>query len=219
MRGPGYYQPGPFFVKKYVLTCLVGSWAGAASAQAPADAPPAHKLPVRFGLRLGLNYSNTNFNMGEPKPVVPIGTKWKTGFVVGALVEVGLSEHLALQQEYLYAQQRGEVRGGARYQLHYLSLPLLLKYRVLPRLAVVAGPQFDLMLKAQQELSGQTTDITHDTEERGLGATAGLEMSLWRNLGLSARYLQGLNHVGIGQRSAVQEFKWQSVQVAAEIRF
>jgi hypothetical protein len=132
---------------------------------------------------------------------------------------VGLSEHLALQQEYLYSQQSGEISGGARYQMQYLSLPLLLKYRIVPRLAVVAGPQFDLMLKAQQEVQGQTINITHDTEERGLGATAGLEVTIWRNLGLSARYLQGLNHVGIGQRSAVQEFKWQSVQVAAEVRF
>lgn len=198
---------------------LLSSGSYAASAQAPAEAPPARKLPVSFGLRLGLNYSNTNFNMGEPKPVVPVDTKWKTGFVVGALVEVGLSEHLALQQEYLYSQQSGEISGGARYQLQYLSLPLLLKYRIVPRLAVVAGPQFDLMLKAQQEVQGQTVNITHDTEERGLGATAGLEVTIWRNLGLSARYLQGLNHVGIGQRSAVQEFKWQSVQVAAEVRF
>jgi opacity protein-like surface antigen len=206
-------------VKKYLFVGLLSSWSYMANAQASADAQPARKLPVSFGLRLGLNHSNTNFNMGEPKPLVPVDTKWKTGFVVGALVELGLSEHWALQQEYLFSQQSGEVSNGARYKMHYLSLPLLLKYRVLPRLAVVAGPQFDLMLKAQQEVSGQTTNITHDTEERGLGATAGLEVNLWRSLSLSARYLQGLNHVGIGQRSAVQEFKWQSVQVAAEVRF
>jgi opacity protein-like surface antigen len=206
-------------VKQYLLACLLGGGSYAASGQASADAPPARKLPVSFGLRLGLNYSNTNFNMGEPKPVVPVDTKWKPGFVAGALVEVGLSEHLALQQEYLYAQQSGEIKNGARYRLQYLSLPLLLKYRVLPHLAIVAGPQFDLMLKAQQEVGGQTTDSTHDTEERGFSATAGLEVSILRNLSLSARYLQGLNHVGIGQRSAVQEFKWQSVQLAAEVRF
>jgi opacity protein-like surface antigen len=206
-------------VKKYLFVGLLSSWSYMANAQALADAQPARKLPVSFGLRLGLNHSNTNFNMGEPKPLVPVDTKWKTGFVVGALVELGLSEHWALQQEYLFSQQSGEVSNGARYKMHYLSLPLLLKYRVLPRLAVVAGPQFDLMLKAQQKVGGQTTNITHDTEERGLGATAGLELSLWRSLSLSARYLQGLNHVGIGQRSAVQEFKWQSVQVAAEVRF
>jgi opacity protein-like surface antigen len=151
---------------------------------------------------------------------VPVETTWQTGFLVGALVQVDFTQKLALQQEYLLVQQGGKVNSSnTQYRLRYLSLPLLLKYRVVPRLALVAGPQFDLLLDARQETAGQTTGITHDTEERGLGATAGLEVQLWRGLNLSARYLQGLNHVGIGQRSAVQEFKWQSAQVAAEVRF
>lgn len=199
---------------------MLSGWALSASAQRPAETPVTRRLPVSFGLRLGLNQSNTNFNQGEPKPTVPVETTWRTGFVVGALVQVDLSKKLALQQEYLLAQQGSEVRGtNTRYRLRYLSLPLLLKYRVVPRVALVAGPQFDLLLDARQETAGQTTNITHDTEERGLGATAGLEVQLWRSLSLSARYLQGVNHVGLGQRSAVQEFKWQSAQVAAEIRF
>jgi opacity protein-like surface antigen len=207
-------------VKHYLYVALLSSWSLAASAQTPADAPSGRKLPVRFGLRLGLNHSNTNFNQGEPKPTVPVETTWQTGFLVGALVQVDLANKLALQQEYLLVQQGGKVNNSnTQYRLRYLSLPLLLKYRVVPRLALVAGPQFDLLLDARQETAGQTTGITHDTEERGLGATAGLEVQLWRGLSLSARYLQGLNHVGIGQRSAVQEFKWQSAQVAAEVRF
>lgn len=207
-------------MKQYVYLSLLSGWALTASAQNPADAPAARKLPVSFGLRLGPNSSNTNFNQGEPKPAVPVETSWQTGFLVGALVQVDLTKKLALQQEYLLVQQGGAIRStDTQYRLRYLSLPLLLKYRVVPRLALVAGPQFDLLLDAAVKANGQTTDITHDTEERGLGATAGLELQLWRSLRLSARYLQGLNHVGIGQRSAVQEFRWQSVQVAAEVRF
>jgi opacity protein-like surface antigen len=207
-------------VKHHLYVGLLSSWSLAASAQTLADAPSVRKLPVRFGLRLGLTHSNTNFNQGEPKPTVPVETTWQTGFLVGALVQVDFTQKLALQQEYLLVQQGGKVNStNTQYRLRYLSLPLLLKYRVVPRLALVAGPQFDLLLDAQQETAGQTTGITHDTEERGLGATAGLEVQLWRGLSLSARYLQGLNHVGIGQRSAVQEFKWQSAQVAAEVRF
>jgi opacity protein-like surface antigen len=207
-------------VKQYLVACLLGGLSRTASAQMPPKTPPVRRLPVSFGLRLGLNQSNTNFNQGEPKPAVPVATTWKTGFLVGALVQVDLTKKLALQQEYLFAQQGGEVSStNTRYRLRYLSLPLLLKYRVVPRLVLVAGPQFDLLLDARQETAGQTTDITHDTEERGLGATAGLEVQLWGGLSLSARYLQGLNHVGIGQRSAVQEYKWQSAQLAAEFRF
>lgn len=120
----------------------------------------------------------------------------------------------------MFAQLSGEVsNGGSRYTLRYLSLPLLLRYALAPKVALVAGPQFDLLIEAQQDTNDQTTNITHDTEERGIGATAGVEVSLLKNLSLNARYLQGLNHIGIGQRSAVQEFKFQSAQITLDVRF
>jgi opacity protein-like surface antigen len=188
----------------------------AAALQQPTPRKPA----VSFGIKLGANYSNTNFNQGSPKPPTPVATTWKAGFVAGFLVQIMLPHRLAIQQEYLFSQVSGEVSsGGAQYTLRYLSLPLLLKYTLVPRVAVVAGPQFDLLIQAQQKASSQTTDITHDTEERGIGATAGVEVSLSKNLSLNARYLQGLNHIGIGQRSAVQEFKLQSVQLTLDARF
>ncbi len=199
---------------------LLLGWALAASAQHPYRAARVRKLPVSFGLRLGFNYSNTNFNQGAPVPATPVATNWQPGFLAGALVQLDLTNQLALQQEYAFAQQGGEVQStGTRYRMRYLSLPLLLKYRVAERLALVAGPQFDLMIVASSIVSGQVDDITHDTEDRAVGAVAGLEVLLWRNISLSTRFLQGFNHVGIGQRSAVQEFKWQSAQVAAEVRF
>lgn len=139
--------------------------------------------------------------------------------MAGLLVQIALPHKLALQQEYLLSQVGGEIsNGGAQYTLRYLSLPLLLKYTLVPRVTLVAGPQFDLLIQAQQKVSGQTTNITHDTEERGIGAIAGLEIGLSNNLSLSARYLQGLNHIGIGQRSAVQEFKLQLVQLTLDAR-
>jgi hypothetical protein len=190
-----------------------------AASQQPAPTEAPRRLAVAVGFRLGATYSNTNFNQGVPKPVVPVETNWRPGVVAGFLVQLSVSKKLALQQEYLFSQLGGEIAaGGPRYTLRYLSLPLLLKYRVLPHLVLVAGPQADLLIQAKQKLNGLETDITHDTEERSVGATAGLEVPVGRYVSLSARYLQGLNHIGIGQRSAVQEFKFQSVQAAVEVR-
>ncbi len=153
-------------------------------------------------------------------PSGPIKTVWQPGFLAGALVQVDLSRWLSLQQEYAFSQQGGERRDSAtRYRMHYLSLPLLIKCRVSDRVALVAGPQFDLMIATTAKVNGQTKNLTHDTEDRAVGAVAGLEIRMWRNISLSTRFLQGFNHVGIGQRSAVQEFKWQSAQVATEVRF
>lgn len=217
-----------------LLTGLCGGWPQLVAAQPPAAAgslppapgpgqPPGQPAPsarvVTCGWRLGLNYANTNFNQGVPRPLVPVATTWQPGFAAGFLVQLSLSKRVAVQQEYLFSQLSGEIAdGGPHYTFRYLALPLLLKYQLLPRLTLVAGPQFDLLVQARQYQNGQTTDITHETEERGLGATAGLEVQLGRHLSLGARYLQGLNHIGIGQRPAAQEFKLQAVQAAAEFR-
>ena len=139
--------------------------------------------------------------------------------MAGLWVSIALPHHWLVQQEYAFEQLSGELVGGPRYTLRYLSLPLLLGYYVHPRVKLLAGPRFDLLVQAQQEAGGQVTDITHDTEERGLAATAGLEVALSRHLSLGARYMQGLNHIGIGQRSAVREFKFEAAQLAASVRF
>jgi hypothetical protein len=46
-----------------------------------------------------------------------------------------------------------------------------------------------------------------------------VEISLLKSLSFNVRYLQGLNHIGVGQRSAVREFKLQSVQLSLDTRF
>ncbi|WP_210519389.1 porin family protein [Hymenobacter terricola] len=175
---------------------------------------------VRFGAKVGLNVSNTNFNRGVPPPVVPVGTKWKSGIAVGFLVQVPISRAFSLQQEYLFSQMGGEITdSGTEYKFSYLSLPLLLKYGLLSRFAVFAGPQFDFLIQAKQQVSGTSLDITHDTEERSVGATAGVEYYVLKNVSLTGRYMHGLNHIGIGQRSNITEFMYESVQVAAEVKF
>ncbi|MGI4744151.1 MAG: outer membrane beta-barrel protein [Janthinobacterium lividum] len=208
---------------KYYFLLGLGSVPFALRAQSSVASslpPTTPKSGVSFGAKLGVNYSNTNFNQGSPKPVVPVATTWKTGFAGGFWVRLPVHGKFAVQQEYLFSQLSGEIsNGGPRYTLRYLSLPLLLRYALVPRVALVAGPQFDLLINSQQDSSGQKTTITHDTEERGIGATAGVEVSLLPNFSLNARYLQGLNHIGIGQRSTVQEFKFQSVQVTLDARF
>ena len=175
---------------------------------------------VSFGVKAGFDASNTDFNRGIPAPAVPVENAWKPGFVAGFLLQVPIGKKLFLQPEYLYSQMGGKNKSaGTEYSFGYLSLPVLLKYRVAPRLELTAGPQFDLLIYANRRANGSTEDITHDTEERSVGATAGLEFYALKNLSLAGRYLYGLNHIGIGQRSAVTEFEFESVQLTTNFRF
>ncbi len=87
------------------------------------------------------------------------------------------------------------------------------------RIAIIAGPQFDLLISAKQKSNGSVTTITHDTEERNISGLAGVEIKLSDAIFLDARYIHGFNHIGIGQRSATTEFKWSGISLAAGVHF
>jgi opacity protein-like surface antigen len=178
---------------------------------------PAFK---KFGFRAGANFSHINFAKGVPPPTTPINTNWGAGIAFGFLMQVHISGGLFVQPEYLYSQTGGEAKSNNTvYKLNYFSLPVLLKYQLHEKFSLLAGPQFDLLINAKETVNGSSTDITHDTEERSLAATAGMEFQLLPSLSVCARYMHGLNHIGIGQRSAIQEFKFELLQVTACVRF
>jgi hypothetical protein len=174
----------------------------------------------RFGFQAGLNTANMNFNLGVPAPAGHAAASWKTGISFGLLLRIPLAKNLFLQPEYAFNQRRGADKSiGVDYDLDYLSMPVLLNYSVSSRISLLAGPQLELLIDARSTGNGSSSNITHDVEERSIGVLAGLEVQIIKSFFLSARYLQGLNHIGIGQRSVVKEFKYQSVNLTAGIRF
>lgn len=184
------------------------------------NAQPTTSSVTQFGLQAGAGISNMNFNQGQPPPAVKTAGAWKAGITLGLLMRVPLGNKWLLQPEYSFVQRNGADKSiGTSYQLDYLSLPLLLHYTISRIISLYAGPQAELLIHATSNNNGIKTNITHDTEERSLAATAGVECNLIKSFFLSARYLQGFNHIGIGQRSNVKEFKYEAVQLTAGIRF
>ena len=179
-----------------------------------------HKPFKYFGFHAGINFSNMNFNAGEPPPPEHIAASWKPGFNFGFLLNIPLAGKLILQPEFTYTQRNGADKSlGLDYTADYLSIPVLLNYQVISGFALIAGPQVELLLDARSVFNGQSTNITHDVEERSFGVTGGLEVEIAKDLFISARYFQGLNHIGIGQRSDVKEFQYQVFSLLAGIRF
>ena len=181
------------------------------------SAEPSFK---RFGFQAGTNISNMDFNKGEPAPAVHIASAWKAGISLGLLMRVPLGEKWLLQPEYNYTQRNGtDKSNGTTYKLDYFSMPVLLHYKINPLLSLYAGLQGELLLHATSNSNGTKINITHDTEERSIAGVAGIELRIVRSFFLSARYLHGLNHIGIGQRSLVKEFKYESAAITAGIHF
>ncbi|MEP6750382.1 MAG: porin family protein [Bacteroidota bacterium] len=175
----------------------------------------------RFAFQVGTAVSNMNFNKGEPTPAMHYAAAWKPGITLGFLLRVPLAKNFFLQPEYAYTQRKSADKNSAiDYSLNYFSMPILLNYKIIPAISILAGPQLELLINAKSnDHTGGSFNITHDTEERSIGITAGIEVEIKKIFIFSARYLQGLNHVGIGQRSNVKEFQFQAVNVTAGIRF
>lgn len=185
------------------------------SAQTNADEPYN-----KFAIEAGANYSSMNFNKGVPAPSTPIENSWKPGISAGIFFKIPLSNNLFLQPGYFYIHRNGADKSvNTDYSLDYFSFPLLLKYKISRLIDVVAGPQADLLIHANSFYNGIKTDITHATEERGIGVTAGFNIHFLKSLYISGRYMQGLNHVGISQRSDPKEFKYQEASLMIGFAF
>lgn len=174
-----------------------------------------------FGFQAGVTVSNMNFNLGSTAPDTTIQSAWKPGFIFGFILQIPLSEKFSLQPEYSFTRRYGTNNGiGIDYRLDYLSMPLLLKYLISERFELFAGPQFELLINAQSTNKGKNADITHDVEERSIGIVCGLEVHVAGAFFISGRYFQGLNNIGIYQRSSnVKEFKYQLISLTAGMRF
>jgi hypothetical protein len=173
-----------------------------------------------FGFQAGVNISNMNFNAGEPPPSITSESAWKTGLTFGIQLRIPIFKKILVQPEYSFCERNGSDKSLAiNYSMDYFSLPLLIVYQLTPRISLLGGPQFEILIDARSYENGNSNNITHDMEERGIGIMGGLEFSLFRSIFLSTRYLQGLNHVGLRNGPITKEYKYQSVMLSAGIKF
>ena len=126
------------------------------------------------------------------------------GYSLGGFAEINFTKKWGVQPELLWSQSKtttssqfGDIYndiGGIPNRdvtLNYLSIPLLLTYRPIPILSLVAGPQFGILLDESQNImvNGQNAFKKGDFSVIG-GAQV--------NLGAfkaGARYFVGLNDI------------------------
>jgi hypothetical protein len=174
-------------VKKQFLTlALLASAATAAQAQTQR---------VHFGLKAGVCLAK--FGSGGPNELAT-----RVGPSGGALAEVTLAEHWAVQPELLYTAKGSKIIYGGNVDSHqrlgYLEVPVMVKYKI-PHFFVEAGPQVGILLHAKYELN----EITGSTETNNkdqfrstdLGYALGLGVQDTNGLLLGLRYNGGLTHI------------------------
>jgi len=130
--------------------------------------------------------------------------EFRYGYHLGGFAEIGLGKKWALQPEVLFSQYSTTVDSSFKniYQnvnfselgdikLNYLSIPLLLNYKVGSLLTLQAGPQFSILMDQNKNLleNGQAAFKGGEFAMTG-GAVINIS-----KLRLTGRYVVGLNNM------------------------
>ncbi len=148
--------------------------------------------------------------------------EFRYGYHLGGFAEIGLGGKLSIQPEVLFNQYQTRVDSTFKsvYQnafnfsdnndvkLNYLSIPVLVSYKLGSALSLQAGPQFGILMNGDKNLLENGKEAFDKGEFSMLGG-AQLNISKLR---VTGRYIVGLNNLNdIGDKN---EWKNQGFQLS-----
>lgn len=174
---------------------------------------------LNFGIKAGTNISKIDGKSFKDE--------FQYGYLLGGFAEVGLGGKLSLQPEVLFNQYKTKVDTtfNAIYQnalhdvtsgdvkLNYLSIPLVLNYKLGNVLSLQAGPQFGILMNQDNTLLENGKNAFQNGDFSMLG---GAQISISK-LRLTGRYAVGLNNIN----DIDNKDKWrsQAFQLSAGFAF
>lgn len=143
---------------------------------------------VVFGAKGGLNFTNMTSDGFEENNTM-------TGFHLGVLAEIPLSDRFALQPEVLYSTQGTDARSSfndfsGEYRLDYIQVPIIAKFYLLGGLAVEVGPSFNFLVNEEVKLGSVSADTEFGSTFE-FGGALGASYKFPGGFFASARYTQG----------------------------
>src|SRR5690606_10304231 len=167
-------------MKKITLT-LLGLVAFSTSALAQQE--------VKFGPKAGVNFANLS---GADD------SEMKTGFHVGAVVEIKFNEKFSVQPEVLYSAQGASFNAlgvDGEIKNDYINVPIMAKYYIVEGFSVELGPQIGFLMKSETEVGNITNDSKDFYKSTDFGLNFGLAYDLPMGLFVGARYNLGLSDI------------------------
>ncbi len=163
---------------------------------------------IKFGVKGGANITKIDG--------VPFSAEFKYGYHLGGYMEIKLSDKLSLQPELLWNQTQTQrssnlndiyknllnLNASSNITLNYLSVPILLNYKVANILSLQAGPQFGILIDQSKTVlaNGQSAFKQGD-----FSMLAGAQLNLL-GVNVYGRYAIGLNNVS----DVAQPDNWKS---------
>ena len=164
-----------------------------------------------FGIKAG---ANINKLTGEA-----FSDQFSFGYHAGVFGTIGMGKHWALQPEVLFSQVNIDTASNvsaiynfdpnklSQIQMSYLSIPLLLEYKLSKSIAIQAGPQYSILLNQNESLVQNGKDAFKMGDFAVLG---GIEVKV-SSLRIYGRYAVGLSN--INNLDNQDQWKSQSIQV------
>lgn len=149
---------------------------------------------VSFGPRIGMNvaklkgedYSKLGLNFGV---FANAYVTQKLGFEVAAMFsQEGASGNSIYESSSLNLS-------SCKTKLNYLNIPVLLKYRIIGKFNVFAGPQFGVLLNAKQKYDKNTLNLKNSLKDASVAGVVGVGCTFLNLLDVNLNYNFGFNNI------------------------
>ncbi len=173
---------------------------------------PALAQTVHVGIKTDLTFSSISGN--------GMSCSLQTGYQAGGFAELSLNRKWSLQPELLFSQKTikraddfgvyyvNTASSSARQmlKLSYISLPLLVSYKINNFFTVSAGPQYSYLVYDDENLLKGGGDAF---KKNDVALVAGLQLNLSPSFRVYTRYNHGLVNVN----NIDNRYKWSSRQI------
>jgi outer membrane protein with beta-barrel domain len=171
-----------------------------------------------IGIRAG-----TNLNKIEGKS---FKQEFQYGYLLGGFAEIGLGNKFFLQPEVLFNQYSTTLDSNfshlyqgvftsdqGKVKLNYLSIPVILNYKLLGPISIQAGPQYAILIDQSKTLLQNGKQAFKNGD---FSLLAGVQVKL-AMLRVTGRYLVGLNNIN----DIDNKDKWrnQNIQLSVGLAF
>jgi Outer membrane protein beta-barrel domain len=125
------------------------------------------------------------------------GFQW--GFSAGAFAELNFTSKWGIQPELLFNQTQTQTASNfndvyeeginsRNVSLNYLSIPILLSYKIIPMLSIQVGPQFGILMSTSQNI---TDPVVNAFKSGDFSMVGGAQVNLGP-IKFGARYIYGI---------------------------
>jgi hypothetical protein len=159
--------------KVFLLLVMAGSFAVA-------------QAQIKYGGKAGLNVGNFGGKDADD-------FKAKLGVYLGGFVEVPVADKISIQPELVFTAQGAKDEDDVKYNLSYLTIPILARYTTASGFYGETGPQLGLLLSAKAKHDGHSQSIKDGLKGTDFSWALGVGYLTQSNIGVNARFNFGLS--------------------------